>query len=486
MKTRTNDSGNGIGETQVIVPGVTTTVVTGPGQALALERRDAVFEKLRYAWLRRSRLLRFGAWGLVLSMLVAFMMPNRYKVTTRLMPPEQSNSAGMAMMAMLSGKTGGGGGAGAGAGSLAADLLGMKSAGGLFVGVLHSATVADRLIDQFDLRKVYGTKYDEDTRRALAAHTDVNEDKRSGIISIEVTDRDPNRAAGLAAAYVDQLDRLVAQLNTGAAHRERVFLEDRLQHVNADLEKDEKEFGDFASKNSALDVREEGKAILNAGAELEGELIAAQSELEGLRQIYADSNVRVRSVQARITELQRRIGDLNAGQKDANANSAEAGDANRSNIFPSIRKLPLIGVTWADLYRQAKVQETVFEVLTQQYELAKVQEAKETPSVKVLDAAKVPDHKSFPPRLIIMILGSFCSVLIGLLWTRSRENWEALDEGDTRKLFAREVWQDMQLDWQHVRQRNSGNGSSAIVEEDRNGSAWPKRNGDGSENGHND
>jgi len=509
VKTRSDTTGNGIDDAQLIVSGVSTTLIPGNGRTLASARRDAMLHKLRYAWLRRARLLRFFVWGAVISLIVAFLIPNRYKVVTRLMPPDQSNNAGMAMLAMLSGKTGGGGAAAGGAGAIASDLLGLKSPGALFIGVLQSATVADRLIDQFQLKKVYGTKYDEDTRKALASHTEINEEKRSGIISIEVTDRNAQRAAAMAAAYVDQLNLLVVQLNTSAAHRERVFLENRLQNVNTDLEKDEREFGDFASKNSALDVREEGKAMLDAVASLEGQLIAYQSELQGLRQIYSDGNVRVRSVQARITELENRIGDMNAGSKtpgaapknptatpgspssapsnpSAGSNSASPdpnSDAGRDSVFPSIRKLPLLGVTYADLYRRTKVQETVFEVLTQQYELAKVQEAKETPSVRVLDPAKVPDHKAFPSRLAVLLIGTFCSVLIGLFWDASRERWEALDEADSRKVFAREVWHDMRIDWDQVRSRRFGNGTKAAVEVKREDSDWPNRNGGDSNNG---
>jgi uncharacterized protein involved in exopolysaccharide biosynthesis len=492
VKTRSEASGNGFTESQVIVPGVTTTLVVGAGQTIAGQHRVAVLDRVRYAWLRRRRLLRFALWGLLVSTVVAFLIPKRYEVTTRLMPPDQQNNAGMAMLAMISGKTG------PGASAIAGDLLGMKSPGGLFIGVLHSSTVADRLIDQFQLRKVYGTKYDEDTRKALAAHTDVNEDKRSGIISIEVSDRDPQRAAAMAAAYVEELDRLVAQLNTSAAHRERIFLEERLHHVSDELEKDEKQFGDFASKNSALDVREEGKAMLDAAATLEGQLIATQSELQGLRQIYADSNVRVRAVQARINELEHRIGDLNAGAKEGtpiskggnasaanapNENGATESDSKRADIFPTIRKLPLLGVTYADLYRQTKVQETVFEVLTQQYELAKVQEAKETPSVRVLDPAKVPDHKAFPSRLAVMLIGTFCFALVGLLWTAGSEHWEALDEADARKLFAREVWRDVRVEWQQVRRLKPGNGNGAAPES-HDHAGWSGSNGDGPKNGH--
>ena len=109
-------------------------------------------------------------------------------------------------------------------------------------------------------------------------------------------------------------------------------------------------------------------------------------------------------------------------------------------MYPSIRRLPILGVEYADLYRQAKIQETVLETLTEQYELAKVQEAKEIPTVKVLDVADVPGKKSFPPRMLIIFLGTVLGLIFGTLWLLGYERWQATDERDARKIFAREVF----------------------------------------------
>src|SRR4029077_19653737 len=163
-----------------------------------------------------------------------------------------------------------------------------------------------------------------------------------------------------------------------------------------------KDFSQFASKNTAIDVKEQGKAMVEAAALLQGQLIAAQSQYEGLREIYTDNNVRVRSVKARIDELQRQLQKL--GGKGESATSVS--DLPADSLYPSIRKLPLLGVKYADLYRRTKIQEAVLETLTKEYELAKVQEAKEIPTVKVLDVANVPDKKSFPPRMSIIFLGT--------------------------------------------------------------------------------
>jgi len=278
---------------------------------------------------------------------------------------------------------------------MASELLGLKSTSDLLVGVLSSRTVEDKLIQKFDLRKVYGARRMEDARKALAASTDVSVDRKSQIITITVTDDSPQRATAMAQAYVEELNRTLAEVSASSARRERIFLEGRLQAVNRDLEAAEKDFSQFASKNTAIDIKEQGKAMVEAAATLQGELIAARSELEGLRQLYADGNVRVRSAQARAAELEDQLRKVGGKEESTSLEQAAPGDS----LYPSIRKLPLLGVTYADLYRKTKVQEAVFETLTQEYELAKVQEAKEIPSVKVLDSPNVPERNHFLPAL---------------------------------------------------------------------------------------
>lgn len=249
-----------------------------------------------------------------------------------------------------------------------------------------------------------------------------------------MSDRSPDRAAALANAYIEALNRMVADLNTSSAHRERIFLEARLQAVQQDLEIAEKDFSQFASKNTAINIPEQGKAMVGAVATLQGQLIAAQSELEGLRQIYTDNNLRVRAVRGRVAELQRQLERL-GGKREGDASDTEA-----NAIYPSIRNLPLLGVTYADLYRKTKVQEAVFETLTQQYELAKVAEARETPSVKILDAASVPEKASYPPRLLIICLGALLSGVVAVVWVLGSVRWKNLDAQDPAKVLANEVF----------------------------------------------
>jgi capsule polysaccharide export protein KpsE/RkpR len=348
-------------------------------------------------------------------------------------------------------------------------LLGMKSSGALFIGVLRSQTAQDRLVQEFELQKVYapyGKKSITDTRMQLDENTAISEDRKSGIISISVTDHDPKRATALANGYVNQLNSLVAELSTSAAHRERMFLEERLKVAKRDLDDAGNQLAQFSSKNNTLDMQTEGKAMLDAAGALAGEMIVAQSELEGLRQIYTDNNPRVRALNARVGELRKQLNKLGGTPGDAAKANNSSPEVSNGMPYPTIRGLPLLGAKYADYYRRAKIQETVFEMLTEQYELAKVEEAKETPSVKVLDPAQVPEKKSFPPRLLIMFLGTFLVFSMSVVWVLGAEQWRAADPNDPRKILANEVVTTLKAR-AHWLSRN-GAGPSAEKDKDLN------------------
>ena len=435
-------------------------------------------EQLRLLWGRRRFFFRAAVAGLLVSTLFAFLIPKSYTSTAQLMPPDTQSPSGIAMMAAMAAKAGGG------LAGMAGDLLGLKSSGALFIGVLRSQTSEDRLIQQFDLRKVYGKRLVVDARMKLDENTSISEDRKSGIITINVTDHDPQRAAAIANAYVNELNVLASELSTSAAHRERVFLEERLKVAKQDLDDASNQLAQFSSKNSTLDIQQEGKAMLDAAGTIAGEMIAAQSQLEGLRQIYTDSNSRVRSLNARVGELRKQLEKLGGtrakdvqGPAPSTGQSADSQGAQAGGLpFPTIRNLPLLGAKYFDYYRRAKIQETVFELLTEQYELAKVQEAKETPSVKVLDPARTPERKSFPPRLVIMILGTFLVCAMSVIWVVGSAHWEA-DPQDPRKVFAQEIAGALKARMPWASRNGSAPDSSEQGIEDALGNRRPPSNG---------
>ncbi|MGA8622338.1 MAG: lipopolysaccharide biosynthesis protein [Candidatus Sulfotelmatobacter sp.] len=391
--------------------------------------------RLALLWQERQLLFRRTGAGFLLSALIAILIPVRFTSTTRLMPPDQAGQGLASMLAVL-GKSGD-------LGSLGSTLLGMKTSGDLFMGVLKSRTVEDDLVSKFDLRKVYRIQRLEDARQELENRTDVTADRKSGILTIKVTDGNRDRAAALGREYVEALNNIVITLNTSSAHKERVFLEERLGQVQQDLEVAEKDFSKFASQNTAIDVKEQGRAMIGAAADLEGQLIAAETQLEGLRQIYTPNNVRIRSLQARIDEYRRQMqklgGRASPGGEAATASGEEVAPES-ADLYPSIRQLPILGVTWADLYRRTRVEETVFEALTKQYELAKVEEARETPSVKVLDPANVPERKSYPPRTILTLFGTALVFFFSAVWILARARWQEVDPADPGKMLAQEIF----------------------------------------------
>jgi len=162
--------------------------------------------------------------------------------------------------------------------------------------------------------------------------------------------------------------------------------------------------------------------------------------------------VRVRSVSARIAELKRQLEKLGGKGEQASEASGQPADY----LYPSIRKLPLLGVTYADLYRRTRVQEAVFETLTKEYELAKVQEVKEIPTVKVLDPPNIPDKRSFPPRLKIAFLGMTLAFAAATTWVFGKRAWDETDSIDARKVLAQEVFARVKARLPHFSRNGSG------------------------------
>jgi capsule polysaccharide export protein KpsE/RkpR len=302
-------------------------------------------------------------------------------------------------------------GAGYSASSSLGSMLMVRAPGETFIGILKSRTTLDDLINRFDLQKVYRCKFRLDARKRLENETAIQEDSNSGLITISVTDRDPNRARDIAGAYVEELDKLVNGLSTSSARRERIFLEQRLKSVKDDLAASSSALSQFSSHNSTFDVQKQGEAMVEAEERLQGELIVAQGELSGLKAKYADDNVRVRQASGRA--------GLNSDQS-----------------LPSRRKLPLLGVTYYSLYRQVSMQETIYETLSKQYELAKVEEAKEIPTIKVLDEPELPERKSSPNRTVMVFLGALASAFAGMGWIIVCEVWKRTDDSHPAKVIG--------------------------------------------------
>jgi capsule polysaccharide export protein KpsE/RkpR len=415
----------------------------GESEAVSLDHGWTSYSWL--IWENRKLFWKVAVRALFVSSLIVILIPSEYASTAHIMPPDQGSGA---LLSLLAGRTGGVDGASPGLASLAGNVLGSASKGALFVDLAHSRTVQDHLVDRFNLEKVYRARYKQDARKSLEVHTSVEEDRKSGVLSITVVDVSPQRAQGMAQAYVEELDRLTSQVSTSAARRERIFIEQRLAAVKTDLEDAEQQFSAFASKKGTPDIKEQAKAMVEAAALLQGQVIATQSELQGLEQIYTPNNVRVRALRARLAELQSQL------QKMGGTNAPLATDASApEEMYPSIRQLPLLGVEWADRYRKMKIQETVYELLNQQYELTRIQEAKEIPTIRVIDPANLPEKKSWPPRLLIILLLTSFSLVVTAGCVVGSAYWQRVDPHNPGKVLVTRMWKAFSRDTRNLMER---------------------------------
>jgi len=389
-------------------------------------------------WSHRRLLVRIASISLLVSLTIAFLIPKRYDSTARIMPPGNS-TGGTALLAALAGRSN----TLAGLGSLAGGLLGGGGNTALFIDLLRSGTVSGHLIDRFDLQHEYHARYRVDAAKHLAKRTMIVDDKKSGVITLTVTDTDPVRARDLAQAYLDQLNQLVNRTNTSSARQERIFLEQRLKAVHEDLEKAQHKLSDFSSIHATVDIKEQARATVDAASRLEVQMIAEQSALNSIRQVYGDDNVRVRSAQARIAVLQGEMAKMGGSSKGlpAQDNAAGAGiaDSAESSLYPPLRQLPRLALPYADLYREVEVQEAVYQLLTQQYEIVRLQEAKDVPVVSVIDAPGIPEKKSFPPRLLLSLALTAFAVGLSCAGLLIQNRWQQVDLTDPRKILAREI-----------------------------------------------
>jgi len=396
-------------------------------------------------WQERRMLLRTAGIALVTALAIAFLLPKQYESTARIMPPGNS-MGGAAVLAALTGHPGGA------LGNLEALAGGLLSGNGntsLFIDLLHSGSVSARLIDRFDLQHVYHKRYRIDTAKCLARRTTIVDDKRSGVITLTVTDTDPVRARDIAQGYLDELNQLVNRTNTSSAHQERLFIERRLQNVKGDLEQAQQRLSEFSSTHSTIDIKEQTRATVDAASRLRAQLTVEQAGLDSLRQMYGDGNVRVRSAQARISVIEGEIAKLSGSPKALPADFITSGEdeslgSHSDDNYPPLRQLPRLAVPYANLYREVQVQEAVYELLTQQYEIARIQEAKDVPVVSVIDAAGIPEKKSFPPRLLLALLLTATSVAVASVLLLVQRHWLQVPASDPAKALCNQISNTLQ------------------------------------------
>jgi capsule polysaccharide export protein KpsE/RkpR len=340
--------------------------------------------------------------GAICSVGFAWMQPVYFTAQVRIMPPG-SQSSGGAQAALLGALGGLGGGA--------ASALGIKSPGELYVGLLKSRTIADELISKFDLKKSYETKTMQETRTALTTLSKVASGK-DGIITIDVEDQDPKRAADMANGYFNALQSMMQRMATTEAGQRRLFFENQLKQAKNQLTDAEEAFKGMQQKTGVLQLDAQGKVAIESVARIRAAISAKEVELAAVRQFATPENPQY---QRPATELAALRGELLKLER------AQTGGGDDK----SARKLTDSGVDYVRRLRDLKYAEAMFELMAKQFEFARVDEARETASLQLIDTAVVPELKSRPKRGLVVVGGLFLTLmlLVAFVLFKTRKEW---------------------------------------------------------------
>jgi uncharacterized protein involved in exopolysaccharide biosynthesis len=404
-------------EAQAEAAGITTS--RGPKEGMDVR----VIHLLRLCWIKRRMFSTILGVGILLSLAFALRLPTSYTSTAALLPPDNATQ-NSSLMSLLSAGAGGGNGGGA--------ALGLRTQSGLYVAILGSRTVQENLVKRLDLMKYYKASSIEDARRVVAADSSIAENAKNGVVTIKVKAASPSLAFEIAKGYIDELDRFVAQNSTSAARRERIFLEGRLSQVKKELDESTKALSHFSSESRTFDVPTQGRFMVESRVKLQDQMVLMHEELAALRQTYSEDNVKIRTVRARIVELQRQIDKMMGTPGETQFDGKESD-------YPSVSELPALGNTYSDLQRHIRVEEVLWDSLTRQYESSQVQEAREIPSVRVLDPANVPQRKDPSGRRAVLMLGVLVSFIAACVAVLGTEAWNDLPDEDERKRLMNDV-----------------------------------------------
>lgn len=377
------------------------------------ERQLSLLDALIFLARHKVLLLGWPFAAAVVAALVSLLLPNIYAGVTKILPPQQGQSAAAMMLAQIGSMAG-----------LPSASLGIKNPNDLYVGILRSRTVADGLIQRFDLQKRYDEDTLHDTRRELERRTAISHG-RDGIITIQYEDRDRKVAAAIANGYVEELYTLTQTLAVTEAGQRRLFLEKQLKLTRDGLAEAEVALKDTQEATGLIKLDDQGRAIIEAVASLRAQIAAKEVQAGAMRSFATARNPEYYRVQQEIAGLRQELARLERSNQ-----------LGKGEIFVPTGKVPEAGLEYLRRLRDVKYYETVFELLAKQFEIAKIDEARDTSIVQVLDRAIEPERKSRPYRVRIVIVTAVLAFLVMLLAALLRDARERArsDPQQARKL----------------------------------------------------
>jgi uncharacterized protein involved in exopolysaccharide biosynthesis len=346
---------------------------------------------------RRKFILFFTLGAALLTVIFVLVVPSKYTATTVVLPPSQNTSMSSAILGQLGGSSA--------LASVAGASLGVKNPNDMYVSLFHSRTLEDSMVQRFGLMARYKSKKESDARTAFEAHTTVALGTKDGLIRITATDRDPKEAADIANGYVDEFKKLSATLAISEASRRRIFFEQQLLEAKGNLTTAEEALKHTEQSTGVLQIDSQARSLIESAAGLRAQVVAKEVQLQGMRSYATEDNPDVVTAEQELAALKTQLAKL-AGTDQSSATDF---------IVPK-GKVPEAGMEYLRRLRDVKYYETVSELIAKQFEIAKLDEARQGSIIQIVDMAVTPDRRSFPKRTIIVIVATMFAFVVACAW----------------------------------------------------------------------
>jgi uncharacterized protein involved in exopolysaccharide biosynthesis len=356
----------------------------GPGDGHEVSLFDVLTQLAYRKWL----IAKVTAIAMLVGVITCLILPVLYTATTKIMPPQQTQSTASMMMNQL---------ANLGVGSLAAVAgggLGLKNPNDIYVGLLNSRPIADAIIQRFSLAKVYRAK-DMTSARKRLAHSTLVVSEKTGFIAVSVTDKDKSRAAKMANAYTDELRILTKSLAMTEASERRLFYEDQLKRAKDALVGAEVSFQQVQQSKGLVQLDAQAKAMIESLALLRAQVTAREVEVQALRSYSTEHNPQLELAEGELSSLR--------------AEGTRMEQRNHSSGFAvlGLEDVPGAGMEYLRADHELKYRQAMFDLLLKQYDAAKLDESKDAAIIQVVEPAIEPDRgSSLRPALMILLFSS--------------------------------------------------------------------------------
>ena len=389
----------------------TETIVRAPSEPSASPRKGtadlSLVDLLIILAERKRTLLSFTASSALLAICISLLLPVRYTATVTLLPPQQSSSLS-SMLASQLGSLGG-------IASLTGGGLNLKNQNDMYVAMFRSRVVEDAMVQKCDLMREYHSRFLSAARKSFENVSTVDGNTKDGLIHIAVEDGNPTRAAALANAYVDQFRHLSQNLAITEAGQRRLFFEQQLDQAKSNLADAEEALERSEQKSGMLAPEGQARALIESAASLRAQIGAKEVQIRSLQTFATPENGQLIQAQQELAGLQAQLAKLGGTE------SGHAADL----ILPRGR-VTEASLEYVRRMRDVKYDETIFEILARQFEMAKLDEAKEGALIQVVDPAIPPDRRSFPNRTLIVLLGTFCGFGVGVITVLFKTGWKSI------------------------------------------------------------